>query len=63
MMQSLGLENKTAERGTLRRITQTGNNEHVLAKGYCFFFKEKTINGHQIYSTENFGKNALPVIL
>jgi hypothetical protein len=34
----------------------------MMAKHYCFFFKEKTISQHQIYSTEIWG-NALKLIL
>jgi len=33
-----------------------------MAKHYYFFFKEKMISQHQIYSTENWG-NALKLIL
>jgi hypothetical protein len=30
-----------------------GNRLNILAMRYCFFFKEKRVSQHQIYSTEN----------
>jgi hypothetical protein len=47
---------KPPEEETLRRITQIENNWCVLAMRHYLFCKEKTINGHQLYSTKNLGK-------